>query len=484
MLRVLCLHGWRTNKNVLGFQLGGLQSVLKSMGGIELVCINAPHLQSGPAYAEIQQFFGAGPFFEWWNAEDDSECKYNGVEESVAYVCSYIKENGPFQAVLGFSQGAAMVSALHAFIHRDASLLPIHLRWKCSILVCGIPVRDHQLKPIAEEALSKVSGSVHLIGENDKIKATSKVLASLYGGNTKILFFPEGHQPPSLRFSKDEIALAAQSIWSSSFKTWWAFDFDGVICDSADELCVSGLKAGQQMFPHIFSTYIVNDAELYTTQGGDEPLHISSFRSLRPLLEHGYESIILSYLLISLGDVESVMQQVTENGYESTIQQLGVSKKDLEDGLYQAREQWIQQDESKWLKSHKFYDSIVAHIRLLCDNKQPVYVITTKHKDFAVKLLELAQLDIPQDCVYGQGMGHKEMIINQLSQVHRGKSCFFLEDRLDTLVRASTALSCPAYLAFAGWGYNTSKEIASARHQKFMVMDSQSDFVDYAQKLF
>lgn len=42
----------------------------------------------------------------WWEHEEPNE--YNGFDESYEYVTNYIDQNGPFDGIVGFSQGSAM----------------------------------------------------------------------------------------------------------------------------------------------------------------------------------------------------------------------------------------------------------------------------------------------------------------------------------------------------------------------------------------
>jgi hypothetical protein len=53
----------------------------------------------------------------------------------------------------------------------------------------------------------------------------------------------------------------------------------------------------------------------------------------------------------------------------------------------------------------------------------PLYVLTTKGKDFALQLLRQAGLEeIPEDHVYGYGSGKKVDIMKQLLQTHKDRT--------------------------------------------------------------
>ena len=69
----------------------------------------------------VKAFFSA-PFFEWWSFENGT---YTGILESLKYIEQYSKEHGPFEGVLGFSQGACLAAILCATHSRYPELSPL-----------------------------------------------------------------------------------------------------------------------------------------------------------------------------------------------------------------------------------------------------------------------------------------------------------------------------------------------------------------------
>ncbi|KAM9846922.1 esterase OVCA2 [Aulostomus maculatus] len=124
-LRVLCIHGYRQNSGSFREKTGAFRKLLKKQ--VELVYLNAPH--SIPAASgEVphkENSPGHGPQGDedprgWWfsdiharsfNAQQDCE-KSLGLSESVTAVREAVKVRGPFDGILGFSQGAAFVAML------------------------------------------------------------------------------------------------------------------------------------------------------------------------------------------------------------------------------------------------------------------------------------------------------------------------------------------------------------------------------------
>ena len=77
--------------------------------------------------------------------------RYDGIEETLAYIDTVVAAQGPFDGVLGFSQGACFASLLAMYAaHPDASVRRESLSWlKFVVLYSGFRTRDarcvHQL---------------------------------------------------------------------------------------------------------------------------------------------------------------------------------------------------------------------------------------------------------------------------------------------------------------------------------------------------
>eukprot|EP00392_Amoebophrya_sp_AT5.2_P010420 g10480.t1 len=113
-LRVLCLHGFRTNSHILHLQID--LSVLSTPAVrkyVDFVCVDAPHRTEDERKvpAVIREVFGnrqKNGYREWWNRDDDGNL--NGKEESMAFLKGKldIGRTSSFDGILGFSQGGAV----------------------------------------------------------------------------------------------------------------------------------------------------------------------------------------------------------------------------------------------------------------------------------------------------------------------------------------------------------------------------------------
>ena len=115
-LRILCLHSFRTSAAILRDQLFIAQWP-SSLGDLcEFTFVDSPHLASGEVPPDVASFFEP-PYKEWWNAMTDEKSgvlEYVGLDESLASIDAFVAEHGPFDGVLGFSQGATLTGMLAA----------------------------------------------------------------------------------------------------------------------------------------------------------------------------------------------------------------------------------------------------------------------------------------------------------------------------------------------------------------------------------
>lgn len=94
-------------------QLANLDQALADV--VEFVFVNAPHPASGLIPQDVVTVFD-GPYYEYWNANQDSQgvWHYDGLPHTIAFYNDYLRLHGPFDGVMGFSQGGAMASLLVA----------------------------------------------------------------------------------------------------------------------------------------------------------------------------------------------------------------------------------------------------------------------------------------------------------------------------------------------------------------------------------
>ena len=223
----------------------------------------------------------------------------------------------------------------------------------------------------------------------------------------------------------------------------YALDFDGVICDSAVETAITGWKAATYVWPDMANTI-------------PDETHIEQFRRLRPLLETGYEAIILMRLLQQGESVENIKANIT-----SFIRELGPDSKLLKQLFGETRDQWIQHARDEWIVMNPLFEGIAEKLQNL--SGQTWYIVTTKQERFVEQILQANQVDLPID-IYGldRKMGKQDVLLELLGQ-HGSKTIRLIEDRLPTLlgVLGNTQLSS-VDMQLVDWGYNTEQDRTNA----------------------
>ncbi|KAJ2449901.1 Ovarian cancer-associated protein 2 [Coemansia sp. RSA 2336] len=128
-LRVLCLHGYTQNAQKFRDRTGPFRRSLKRM--LDLVYVTAPHTAMDFDVAEDAD---NGPAAAWWNRSSSSP--WGDVEASVRFLNRAMRDDGPFDAVVGFSQGAGMAAILLALMQAAR---------------CRQTITDPQLRTLVDE---------------------------------------------------------------------------------------------------------------------------------------------------------------------------------------------------------------------------------------------------------------------------------------------------------------------------------------------
>ena len=115
-LRILALHGFTQNAPFFRSRISGLRKSLK--GFAEFTFLNGSLAAEGIPF-EVDEAT-RGPPLAWWNWADaagvtaapgsTADGKYLGFDKSVRDVGDYVREHGPFDGILGFSQGATVAA--------------------------------------------------------------------------------------------------------------------------------------------------------------------------------------------------------------------------------------------------------------------------------------------------------------------------------------------------------------------------------------
>ncbi|NJN45892.1 MAG: HAD family hydrolase [Candidatus Competibacteraceae bacterium] len=244
----------------------------------------------------------------------------------------------------------------------------------------------------------------------------------------------------------------------------FALDFDGVLCDSAAESAVTAWRAGTR----IWSDW----------QGLEPPPHcLSRFLALRPLIETGYQTVLL-LRLIELGHSDAVITERFSELSEQLLKETDQPAAYLAQLFGAARDEWIARDLPGWLARQRFYPKVLEPLINLPPESE-WYILTTKQERFVQLLLAQAGIDVPAERIFGleRDRSKEATLEHWLLNPAFSDSCFhFVEDRLATLLRVvERNRLATVQLYLANWGYNTAEERQRAQqHPRITVWNSES----------
>jgi hypothetical protein len=201
-MKILCLHGFRTCGGFLQKQISKWDPNIFSNFDLDF----KDGLFPAGGKSDIEGIF-PGPYFEWFQFNEDFT-EYTNLEECISFLCEYITTKGPFDGLLGFSQGATL-SALLLGYQVQGKILKEHPPMKLFISVSGTKFRDPKICDVANKDPIKVK-SVHFIGAKDYLKLPSEELAAEFE-NPLIIRHPQGHTVPRL----DERAIEQLASWTA-----------------------------------------------------------------------------------------------------------------------------------------------------------------------------------------------------------------------------------------------------------------------------
>lgn len=278
---------------------------------------------------------------------------YDGYDETSEYVKRYIVENGPFDVLLGFSQGAAAAAQL-ALRAENEFYLPSTLMWRCVVCFSGFIPRDTQMTTEWNTHALKAP-SIHVFGSNDDVvlPAGSVALRDRCV-NSELLEFDGNHTVPRrIHGNGKQTVLSVLRRLETACAPLLAFDFDGVLCDSAGETGTSGYVTLRRLLPGLDLDERPT-AEL-----------VEAFRSVRPLLETGFEAVLLMHELLRGESPTTSARAMVEGGrvdFDAMFEEKpfnAFTKDQLKAEFAQTRRTWIEEDEDEWLGLNGFYDFAV-----------------------------------------------------------------------------------------------------------------------------
>merc|ERR1712224_397557 len=195
--RILCLHGYENSASILKKQLAMAHWFKHLENTCEFVFLSGPFDSVPPVTPIVQQYFPDDPKCQWFEKIEHVEAgvRYIGLDKGLQHIQDAFDKQGPFDGLLGFSQGAG-VSLLVAAKQQHGELLQNHPPLKFAILIAGFRPRDFTLQHVFESRL-KVP-TCHIWGHQDplcfKSEEATKMCAS-----PLVLQHKAGHKVPNIK---------------------------------------------------------------------------------------------------------------------------------------------------------------------------------------------------------------------------------------------------------------------------------------------
>jgi len=200
-VRVLCLHGWRTNPSFMEKQMKNLMAKLPNW---DFSFLPGPVSGMLAADDDVEQE-SLAPYFQWWEPLEGTA----GQLAAIRYVAEHVRSEGPFDVILGFSEGASCAAVLLAAIQGawhgaqlkdDFSDVTMP---KLLVSVCGIPPDEASSccfkRQVKVKAIDSVK-SIHVLGDLDDDLRTGLAFAqdwfNVSEHSDQILRHPHGHRFP------------------------------------------------------------------------------------------------------------------------------------------------------------------------------------------------------------------------------------------------------------------------------------------------
>ncbi len=241
----------------------------------------------------------------------------------------------------------------------------------------------------------------------------------------------------------------------SQFMTVLALDFDGVICDSAEEVLQTALEAWSEVAPN----------SRLQTEVESRPESRAAFERLVPLGNRAEDFGVALHVISNGLDVR------TQEEYDRIRDGLGTDwLGHFHQLFYRTRHRLRNDDPECWLGYHRTYPTF---IEVLERHQHHTTLAVVTAKDGASVRLLLKHFEI--DRLFRDGLildketgvaktSHLRILAGQLNC--NPSQITFVDDKLNHLV--STA-SLGVRGVLAAWGHNTTREHEAARHAGFPV---------------
>jgi len=203
-MNILFLHGYTQSGPLFSAKTKAVQKALtKSLGPTTTL-----HFPTAPMKLSPADIPGDAPgdgvadldAYGWWRRATPPSA-YVGLAETFLFISSYLDAHGPFDGVIGFSQGAAFAAILAALLEgwrrRPQEFTTAHPPLKFAVCYSGFRAPEMYREWYEPRIETKV---LHVIGSLDTVVDEERCLAlanACVDGDKRTVYHPGGHYLPA-----------------------------------------------------------------------------------------------------------------------------------------------------------------------------------------------------------------------------------------------------------------------------------------------
>ncbi|KAI9736148.1 MAG: hypothetical protein M1834_001032 [Cirrosporium novae-zelandiae] len=199
-MKFLCLHGAGTSAKVFEIQTAALRLEL-ARDGLSTFEFLDGEFSSRPAPG-IGDLF-EGPYYSFYPFLYKTDgLPRETVAEAHALVQEVIEDEGPFDGIIGFSQGAALAASILIHHAQEHPLDPPYALFRCAIFICGSRPFNYEGTRVFDpkeghKGLIRIP-TTHIVGAKDGYLCEGKALYELCDkANATLVMHSEGHMIPA-----------------------------------------------------------------------------------------------------------------------------------------------------------------------------------------------------------------------------------------------------------------------------------------------
>ena len=184
---ILVLHGMYQSGDIFRYNCSNLRYILKNYATLHFMTATIPYKND---YSDVIDLYG------WWENDDD----YTGSEQSIQQIQKAFDDYGPFDGVIGFSQGAMINTILCALKNNNQE----NYKWfspKFIINICGGDIDCSKYNHLFSDPID--IPSLHIVGEYDQLKDSSIDLSTAFKNPTVKIYQSDHEIPNQNNFYKD-----------------------------------------------------------------------------------------------------------------------------------------------------------------------------------------------------------------------------------------------------------------------------------------